>query len=50
MEGYGLKIRREDNHNFKGIFKNDNLIADGQNKSDYNNKFEFKEFTISSFA
>jgi hypothetical protein len=43
MQGYGKKVRRDDNQTFEGAFKNDNLLDDNQTYSQ-------KQFNISSYS
>ena len=51
MDGYGKKIRRDDNQIHEGVFKNDNLL-DGFESTENNEKTRFEDliFNLNWYA
>ena len=51
MDGYGKKIRRDDNQIHEGVFKNDHLLDGNENALNNENKrFQDLTFNLNSYA
>ena len=51
MNGYGKKIRRDDNQIHEGVFQNDNLLdGNEQFEKNENKRFEDLTFNLNSYA